>query len=992
MPPINHEKGDSNAKHVNSNFKSNYIVEEETLDIFPSSSFFLSVAAAVFIAITVAIFKLQQPNKSLMNSPGSLYSDSTFQKSRRAFSVGEKCAEEGGTCACNGEVRFGSDTKNIWSSTHAMSITSIPCEDSVFGSENPSFGETRICQCSPFPASNSISSDLTNFARKYHLKYGAWQPYHFSHWSQQVGQSYTEFWRDLPCTKTDQLDHCVVSTKDIDTNTNKPFVCGQIPVGRIHSAAVVYGPHISNVSVQSYMLLFGGNNGATFGDTWVFSNGLLNGETLGPKAEAFDPATLFTTKCVETSKNKCNSCNRWHRVHAHAEPRKISSCKFNQVCNHNSAGAIESSKNITLKAFAVEGHSLTLVAGESKQMNGMALMFGGERKNHGFSSEVWYLNQLPVPNVGASEADYGQSFPPYTSTRWICASVFGHAEVYPPVTNCMGVNPSAGVFQAGTLTGTSGTIQSGRLYPLTQCHWDIIPAGFNPNTHAIVISITSLDLADYPCSSTMSITDGDGTLLVRGCNLKSLVATKYVTLTTSFSIDLDYHSDCPHHVGMVVSYNVVSLNDESLQCKHGCSGNGRCQAGQCVCNQGKTGTLCEDDCPSFVSCTSMQHEVSSSYPEPRKMHTMVSTFRESSQTILNSNYITPSAFTEYKQFNILSRTITNTETTTNSSGMLRQILFGGWSSYSHVNMALSDLWVLDMLEQVKTGIHSGIINRWTKISIKNGPSPRYGHTAVMVGTPWSPSYAMIVFGGQNQLKVFGDLYVLRVTTNVTSYSWETVNYNSDSSPPNRTLHAAAKYKSDTNGVEKMIVYGGRLGDTIYNDMWVLSVSSVDGTVGKWVEHNGIKSRGSYLQSSLLWPIDFWPHIYQTITNMGFAVSKVKANTLPQRFGHIMKTITSTAGLETWKSASKDNAMAVKESMLSFSGSTDTRIISSKTHSAKGLVKSTDGGKNPLLYYVCPEVDAICAGPSYKGSSNSNQHHMVWYIRILLFVVVFTISM
>ena len=33
MPPINHEKGDSNAKHVNSNFKSNYIVEEETLDI-----------------------------------------------------------------------------------------------------------------------------------------------------------------------------------------------------------------------------------------------------------------------------------------------------------------------------------------------------------------------------------------------------------------------------------------------------------------------------------------------------------------------------------------------------------------------------------------------------------------------------------------------------------------------------------------------------------------------------------------------------------------------------------------------------------------------------------------------------------------------------------------------------------------------------------------------------------------------------------------------
>ena len=42
----------------------------------------------------------------------------------------------------------------------------------------------------------------------------------------------------------------------------------------------------------------------------------------------------------------------------------------------------------------------------ANQLKGAALIFGGERKTHGFSSEVWYLNKLPVPTVGASETNY----------------------------------------------------------------------------------------------------------------------------------------------------------------------------------------------------------------------------------------------------------------------------------------------------------------------------------------------------------------------------------------------------------------------------------------------------------------------------------------------------------------------------------------------------------------------------------------------------------
>ena len=946
----------------------------------PPTSLLLSVCATC-VAMSIALFTANRNHNSMHESTVHTWSAdrrARAVRSRRAFTTAtaSKCAQEGGSCTCSGEVRFGSASKDTWSTTNVISMTSVLCGDVNFGSENPAPSEARECQCSPFAATTTGAQALTEKARLYQLggeaPKGAWNPYQFSHWSQQVGQSYTEYWRDSRCTASDQLAYCAVSSKELDINTKAPFACGQIPDGRMHSDAVVYGPQVQDIAVHSYMLAFGGNNGATLGDTWVFSNGLINGESWDPKIKTMDPANLFTTSCKETSSDKCNSCNRWHRVHAHAVPRKVSSCTFEGICNQKYSEGTP--PNSTVEAFAVEGHAMTLMTNITKQLSGAALMFGGERTNHGFSSEVWYLSKLPIPLVGASEIGYRSSFPPLLPSEWRCASVFGHEESYPPVANCMGTNPSSGVTNVASLTGTSGTITSGRLYPVTQCGWNISPAGFNPETHAILISVDVLDLAADKCRSTLSIVDESGTLLMRGCNRNLLAATKYVTLGETVHVSLDYQSECPHHNGVSISYKVVDLTDGELQCRLGCSGRGRCQGGECVCDQGRTGTLCEKECPNFGPCPSSRTSEAASFPPPRRAHTMVASYHESFSENLKTGYRRPSALDEYEFMGLLSQTSTATLIKTTSAGLLRHIVFGGWSA----NLAgLSDLWVLDMLENVGTGI----INKWTRVVADNGPSARFGHTAVMVGTFGHPSYKMIVFGGQNQLQTFGDLYALSVSKELSSFSWEAIRGRTGPSPKKRTEHAASTFTSD-GGTMNVAVYGGRHGDTVYNDLWLLPISSEDGEVGNWVSHSGIHSRGSYLNPSLIWPVDFWPYIYKSLADLGFHVTTVQVEDFPGRFGHFMKPITSTANLQTSEST---GILSVKDALLSFSGSTTKEVVSSRTHSTAGLVKATDGGKNPLAYYVCPEVDMVCSSPSFKGVAHKC---MITRLPLILLVLIF----
>ena len=807
---------------------------------------------------------------------------------------------------------------------------------------------------------------LTANAQTYQLaqsKSTTREPNQYSYWSQQVGQSYTEFWRDVPCTTSGELDYCAVSSQA--TNNIPNHICGQIPTGRMHGDAVVFGPRIADVSVQSYVLAFGGNNGATLGDTWLFSNGLINGDSWDPTMKTHDPADLFVSQCEETAVNTCNSCNRWHRIDANAVPREVSSCTFEQICNHKSASS--SFLNSTLNDFAIEGHAMTLMADSSNQLKGAALIFGGERKTHGFSSEVWYLNKLPVPTVGASETNYELAFPPSLPSEWRCAAVYGHEEIFPPITNCMGNNPSSGMSTASTLVATTGTIQSGHLYPVTQCQWSIHPTGFNPETHALVLSIDVLDLAqEEECTSTVTIKDGKEKVLVRGCNRNFLAATKYVTLDVPVHISLNYQSECPHHGGVSITYNVISLDaDDSLRCNNGCSGRGRCQGGECVCDKGRTGTKCEKECPILGPCP-FQHVASSvvSFPSPRRAHTMVASYRKTISEILVAQYNLniPSAVTEYQSMNLLSQTITDTTVQTISEGMLRHIVFGGRSN-TH---ALSDLWTLDMLEQASGGA-GGTYNKWTQLFTTGGPSARFGHTAVMVGTFGQPSYSMIVYGGQNQLQTFGDLYALKVKESSSLFVWENIVTTGTglSSPSNRTEHAASQFISD-DGTIKMVVYGGRRGDTIYNDLWFLSVN-VDGTFGNWISHSGVKNHGSFLQSSLLWPVDFWPHMYSALTGMGFDVVARQAQTLPSRFGHVLSTITSMASLDAWLETGS-GTLPRKEAMLSLFGAGESEIVSSRAHSKSGIVKATDGGKNPLGYYICESVDMVCSGPSFKGKN------------------------
>ena len=55
------------------------------------------------------------------------------------------CANEMGTCVCDGMVRYGDAASDTWSSTQTSS-GSISCGNSVFG--DPKYGAVKTCQCS----------------------------------------------------------------------------------------------------------------------------------------------------------------------------------------------------------------------------------------------------------------------------------------------------------------------------------------------------------------------------------------------------------------------------------------------------------------------------------------------------------------------------------------------------------------------------------------------------------------------------------------------------------------------------------------------------------------------------------------------------------------------------------------------------------------------------------------------------------------------------
>jgi len=71
----------------------------------------------------------------------------------------QKCADEGGTCMCTGNVRYGTGT--TWTAVKSASI-SIGCNNQVFG--DPAVGVGKSCECVPAsnPGVNNCNTFLTS--------------------------------------------------------------------------------------------------------------------------------------------------------------------------------------------------------------------------------------------------------------------------------------------------------------------------------------------------------------------------------------------------------------------------------------------------------------------------------------------------------------------------------------------------------------------------------------------------------------------------------------------------------------------------------------------------------------------------------------------------------------------------------------------------------------------------------------------------------------
>lgn len=548
---------------------------------------------------------------------------------------------------------------------------------------------------------------LAVMAAQYHQKVAATSS--FLSWSQNVGASFSEFWHDKPCTTTTTtFAYCAASQVNASAGITN-YSCGQRPPGRLHAAAVSYG-YARNTgggtAITSYVLAFGGVNGGILDDMWVFANGLVNGErTSGQNRDIRDPSSGFNTSCKDPSSSSCSSCNRWHQVRARAVPRSATLCKLQPTaCSSSNPTDLAAAPyvNATLENFGLTGHAATLMSltpVATAVTQGSVLSFGGLRQGYGLSAETWYLNKLPFPTLGATAPGYDALFPPTNSdVEWRCADIYGHGDRYPPEPNCAAQMES----DSTTLTGPNGTIQSGRLLPVTQCSWTIAPTHYyNPDTHtlhvfstelhAILITVDKLELESSGrfqgqehskashCESYMAVRDTGTTspsagnngrpaptsLIVRGCNRAMLKTSSYVSTTGRVSVSIDYHKDCPHHAGMALSYRVVNLMSDELFCKGGCSGRGRCQAGKCVCDHGRLGPRCGRVCRAFGGCppdadaavmtttsgtTTAGTEAPGTaaarggsatevYPRPRQGHSLVSVFREASAKEIISSEI-----------------------------------------------------------------------------------------------------------------------------------------------------------------------------------------------------------------------------------------------------------------------------------------------------------------------------------------------------------------
>ncbi len=151
----------------------------------------------------------------------------------------------------------------------------------------------------------------------------------------------------------------------------------------------------------------------------------------------------------------------------------------------------------------------------------------------------------------------------------------------------------------------------------------------------------------------------------------------------------------------------------------------------------------------------------------------------------------------------------------------RMIIFGGGLGLS--SPCENDVWVLTYANG------NGGKSEWIQLNPSGGaPAPRLGHSAV-----FDPNTdTMIAFGGDNCFGTnFADVWILSDANGVTgTTTWKQLS--PAGTPPSARVNQTAVYDPSSN---RMIVFAGYTGSTIFNDVWVLSNANGSGGTARWTK-------------------------------------------------------------------------------------------------------------------------------------------------------------
>lgn len=535
---------------------------------------------------------------------------------------------------------------------------------------------------------------LENKAKAYQEVHGlAKSSGYYSHFAQQVGESYTAYYNGKPFTPEEKtaVDHAFCAT-------------GKPHSRYYHTSTLV--PHSGNASnlfgnlpLKSLMFIFGGRRAQALNDGWVFVNGVIDGKQWGEGANAskriHNPLSgkscnecpdYITTACKGKALS-CNACNQWHKARLSIRTRTSVECDvFHTWCPTTDVNYHYRKINSSEKVYRSEHATAFVYKDVEHAGQGTMFMHGGQGATIGATRTLWYLNRMPIPTSGI---DKTAQYEAEMTAEWRCAKVYGNLESSDSYQTSLFRSYNAGC-EANTpdrRTAMSGIIDSGVPRPQHRCSWIVQPP---PNgKHTIAFEFTRLDLSEsdaYVCenwimleevwysnetdyilhlikTSPTSASGDDGShtkkkllhgslvenrkTLARACSIQQL-ENNYVTtshVNASMHITLKYDSFCPANSGVGGNYTIIPDGDPMLLCPRTCptilpclttcNNQGTCKGGRCHCKQGFYGTQCERRCIRKEGCGSIRGAVDDFYPSPRLSHSLLATYRHSVSRVVN---------------------------------------------------------------------------------------------------------------------------------------------------------------------------------------------------------------------------------------------------------------------------------------------------------------------------------------------------------------------